>query len=161
MNIAVPLDKQAFEQHINRPEFRLAKYERRWEILTVEWPNVFVRIYAEYREGAPGYFDFRFDCNGYPNAPPTAIPWDHSIGQPLAFARWPKGRSHIPSIFNPSWESGRSLYLPCDRFAIKSHPDWATRYPHWLWKADSGLSHYIRIIHGLLNSPDYTGIRGA
>jgi hypothetical protein len=161
MNIAVPLDKQAFEQHINRPEFRLAKYERRWEILTVEWPNVFVRIYAEYRDGAPGYFDFRFDCVGYPNALPTAIPWDHSISQPLAFARWPKGRSHIPSIFNPSWESGRSLYLPCDRLAIKSHPDWATRYPHWLWKADSGLSHYIRIIHGLLNSPDYTGIRGA
>jgi hypothetical protein len=161
MNIAVPLDQQVFEQHINRPEFRLAKYERRWEILLVDWPNVFVRIYAEYRTGAPGYFDFKFDCTGYPNEAPTAIPWDHSINQPLAFARWPKGRNHIPSIFNPGWNNGIALYLPCDRLAMKGHPDWTARHPHWLWKADSGLSHYIRIIHGLLNSPDYTGIRGA
>jgi hypothetical protein len=161
MVVVAPLDQQALEQHINRPEYRLAKYERRWEILSVKWPNVLVRIYAEYRNGAPGYFDFKFDCAGYPNMAPTAIPWDCSIDQPLAFARWPKGRTQIPSIFNPGWNNGRALYLPCDRLAIAGHPDWPTRYAHWLWKVGGGLSQYVRIIHGLLNSPDYTGLRGA
>jgi hypothetical protein len=159
MNSPVTPDQRVFEEHANRPSFRLAKYERRWEVLRVSWPNVFVRIYAEYRDGAPGYFDFRFDCAGYPNAAPTAMPWDYGTDQSLAFARWPKGRSQIPSIFNPQWNNGQALYLPCDRLAIAGHPDWATRYPRWLWKPDVGLAHYIGIVHELLNSPDYTGIR--
>jgi hypothetical protein len=160
MNIAIPLDQQVFQEHTSRPEFKLAKHERRWEILLIRWPNAFVRIYVEPRSGAPDFYDLRFECAGYPNVPPTALPWDSQNNQPLPFSRWPAGRYQIPSIFNPGWKGGVALYLPCDRQAIEGHGDWLARYPHWVWKPEIGIVRYIRIVHGILNSPDYTGIRG-
>lgn len=158
---SIPLDLKVFQNHVGCAEFKLARYEKRWEILEIVWPVVVVRIYVGSRSNAPDFYDFRFDCGGdYPNVPATATLWDFAAKQSLPYARWPAGRFLIPSIFNPNWKNGHALYIPCDRQAIEGHNDWPMRYPLWLWKSNLGIIHYIRILHGLLNSSDYTGIRG-
>lgn len=161
MNALIPLEQQVLEEHVNRADFRLARKQRRWDVISVDWPNVLIRIFVATRTGGPGYFDLRFDCVGYASSPPTAILWDSVAGNPLSFARWPAGKHLIPSIFNPGWQNGTALYLPCDRMAIQGHGDWPSRYPNWIWKPQVGIIQYLRIVHALLTSEDYTGIRGA
>lgn len=161
MNAPTPVDLQMFEQHVSRPDFKLALRERRWEIRSISWPKVVMRIFVKVKNAGPTHYDLRFDCSGYPNQAPTAMMWDGDTDQSLPFARWPTGRSVVPPIFNPGWQAGAALYLPCDRAAIQGHDDWVSKHPNWIWQPTVGIFHYLRIVHALLNSEDYTGIRGA
>jgi hypothetical protein len=161
MNAHVPLDQQVFEQHVKTPAFKLGCRDGRWAVLNETWPKVTIRVFARAISGLPDYYDLRFDCSGYPNDPPTAVLWDTLANKTLPFAQWPAGRHMIPSIFNPGWEGGAALYLPCDRRAIKGHDQWRTQYPNWIWKPAVGIILYLRIVHELLNSEDYTSVRGS
>ncbi len=159
-SLAIPPDQRAFLDDVAAGAFQLGAHLGRWRLVDQSWPIVIAEVAAAARPGAPGGYGFRFDCSGYPQSPPTARPWDATANEPLPFGRWPGGRVRVPAAFRPDWKYGSCLYLPCDRLSIEGHINWRQEHPAQIWRPDRGLVLYLETLHELLNSNDYTGVRG-
>lgn len=153
-------DEQVFRSHMERGPFQSGVARGRWRLVSIDWPHALIGVNAAARDGGPGEYVFRFDCSDYPASAPTAQPWDLESGTPLEHKRWPTGRSRVPLAFNPNWNP-QALYLPCDRLAMPGHDPWREQHPQMVWSPAGDITQYIRIVHELLNSTDYTGPRGA
>lgn len=156
----MPPDRALLERDLLAPEFRCAEIEGRWRHVETSWPHVVIAVSAAPRTNAPAEYGFRFECSGYRQVAVTGGPWDLVACAPLPPQRWPSGRSILPSIFRPEWKNGECLYLPCDRRSIEGHGNWATVHPARLWDRERGILCYLEQLHDLLNSSDYTGVRG-
>lgn len=154
-------DEKVFRMHIERGPFQNGVDRQKWRLLSIDWPYVLIAISAAAREGAPSEYTFRFECSNYPQAAPTVQPWNADRGTSLEHKLWPTGRSRVPLAFNPGWNNGQCLYLPCDRLAIAGHNQWSSQYPSMIWSSNSDITFSLRIIYDLLNSNDYTGTRSA
>ena len=154
-------DEKVFRGDIEKGPFQSGLDLRRWRLLSIEWPYAFLSVHAASRRKSPDEYAFRFECSNYPQAAPTAQPWDVSQSIPLELDDWPTGRSRVPLAFNPSWKNGQCLYLPCDRLSLEGHDVWRAQHPSMIWSTTSDITHYLRIVYELLNSNDYTGTRRA
>jgi hypothetical protein len=161
VNAILPPDQAAFLFHLAAPEIRSGEMEGRWRLIGIEWPYARIAVSAAARPVAPTEYAFRFTCDGYPVNPVTARPWDDRASRPLEPRLWPGGRSVVPSVFRPEWNAGACLYLPADRLSIVGHPNWRVEHPSRLWRPDRGIVCYLEQLHDLLNSTDYTGLRGS
>ena len=151
-------DERAFRADIERPAFLLGQIEGRWELVSLEWPIAIIDLAA--RDGLR--YALRFDLSGFPEAPPTARPWDAQRNTALAFDRWPRSLGgRLGTVFRPEWKSGTALYLPCDREAIAGHDNWRTEMPSKIWRPSVGIVHYLELVHELLNCSDYAAPVGA
>jgi hypothetical protein len=154
-------DEQVFRSHIKAGPFQSGVDRGRWRLLSIEWPYALIAMRAAARESAPDEYAFRFECSNYPQTGPTAQLWNVERGQPLEQRCWPTGRGRVQHAFNPAWNSGQCLYLPCDRLAIVGHDVWRNQHPTMIWSSASNITLYLRIVHDLLHSSEYTGTRGA
>ncbi|PWS37135.1 hypothetical protein DFH01_09715 [Falsiroseomonas bella] len=161
MSVLHPPDRVVLEAHLAAPDFRCGEVEGRWRRGHLRWPHLVVAVQAAERPGAPREYGFRFLCDGYPVTPVSAQPWDIDSDIPLPAQRWPTGRHVVPSVFRPEWQGGTALYLPSDRLSITGHDDWRHQHPSRLWRPDRGIVGYLEMIHELLASLDYTGLRGS
>ena len=159
MNAPVPPDRLMLEQDLAASAFRCGEIQGQWRLVATHWPYVIIAIAAAERPGAPSEFGFRFECSGYRQRAPTAQPWDLEQDGKLAAAKWPAGKSIVPSVFRPDWKEGQCLYLPCYRRSIEGHDDWHHKYPSRLWQPQRGIVCYLEQIYDLLNQSDYTGVR--
>lgn len=155
------LDERIFRQHLLAAPFRSGVGRDRWRFVSIAWPHTIIAVRAAARSCSPAEYVFRFECTGYPQEPPMAQPWDLATDGPLPTQQWPTGRSRVPMAFRPDWAGGQGLYLPCDRSAIGSHPNWRTEHPHLVWSPAGDITQYLKVIHEHLTSQDYTGARGA
>jgi hypothetical protein len=161
MNALLPHpDEQAFLDEVAEGGFQLAVHLGRWRIVRIAWPIVEVEVSAVPRAGAPEAFCFRFDCTGYPQSAPTARPWVPATNAPLSFGQWPTGARRVAAVFRPDWQNGTCLYAPCDCMSIAGHANWRQEHPAYIWRPEKGLQLYLEFLHELLNSSDYTGVRG-
>jgi hypothetical protein len=157
--IALP-DEQTFRAHINDGPFIAGVDRGRWRLVSIDWPFAIIGVTAATGQNWPSEYVFRFECSNYPQAAVTAQPWDLDQNLPLAFGKWPGGKSRIPAVFRPDWKEGKCLYLPCDRISIEGHEPWRTQHPHLIWKSTSDITLYLEELYDLLNSSDYSGPRG-
>ena len=155
------VDEQVLRAHLEAGPFQSGVDRGRWRLLSLKWPYPLIAIQAADRVGGPAEYALRFECTNYPQTAPTARPWDAERNSPLPLARWPNGKSRVPLAFNPEWKDGQCLYLPCDRLSIEGHDAWRTQHPSMIWSPTSDITQYLRIVHDLLNSSDYSGPRGA
>ena len=116
-------------------------------MVAVNWPYSFVEVFD--RQGHPTCI--RFDCTGYPVRPPQGAPWDYASQQLLPTHLWPRG-GRVSQVFNPAWQGGAALYIPCDRVSIEGHSNWHSELPHLIWNASRGLMQYIEALHEVLQS---------
>jgi len=145
-------DQRAFEADVDKAAFRLGQLERRWHLLSIKWPFVYISITA--KDGTE--FDFRFECTDYPRTEPTGGPWDLQRDAVLAAERWPQGNGgRVSAVFRLDWEAGRALYHPCDRVSIRGHQNWLTEMPALIWRPADGIVQYLEQVHELLHSKDY------
>lgn len=151
-------DERAFREHTKAGAFLRGQVRGRWRLLKVSWPHAVIGVAAAPRAGSPEEYGFRFELINYPQSPPTAQPWELERDRPLETTRWPTGRSRLAAAFNPGWNV-HALYLPCDRVAIAGHDAWIAQHPSMIWKSTRDITHYLSIIHELLNSGDYAGAR--
>ena len=154
-------DERVLRAHLDAGPFQSGVARGRWRLLDIDWPYVVIAVQAAPRDDAPGEYVLRFDCTDYPQSPPTAQPWDPKTGAPLTAEQRPTGLSRVAMAFRTDWNDDRSLYLPCDRGAIVDHDGWRTQHPSMIWSPDGDITHYLRIVHELLTSNDYTGPRRA
>jgi hypothetical protein len=149
-------DERAFRADVTKPVFRLGQAEGRWRLMNIAWPSALIGVTA--KDGRE--YVLRFDCAGYPQAPPTAGPWDPVRNQMLAFDRWPRSRQGrsglLGSVFRTDWKRGSALYLPCDRQSIVGHDNWRTETPSKIWRPSQGITQYLELVHDLLHCRDYT-----
>jgi len=146
-------DERAFQADAAKPRFRLGEVEKRWRLVSLAWPFVYITITAN--DGHE--YVFRFNCAGYPQSPPTAGPWDVTQSRVLPFAQWPRsGGGRLGAVFRTDWKNGTALYLPCDRESITGHDNWRTEMPSKIWKPAEGIVQYLELVHELLNSGDYS-----
>lgn len=157
MGELVQLEERVFLAHLAGARFRSGVAAKRWRHISTAWPHAVFAVTA--RDGLE--YGLRFELSDYPRSPATAQPWDIERDAPLEASCWPTGHSRVPLAFNPGWQSGRCLYLPCDRLSIEGHPNWLHEHPSLIWDPALGVVHYLRIVHDLLNSGDYGGRRAA
>lgn len=155
------LDEQIFCAHLADGPFQSGVEQKKWELISIDWPHVVISISATTHEEWPSAYGFRFECSNYPDTAVTAQPWDLEHNTPLEPRKWPGGKNRVPKVFRPDWKEGHCLYLPCDRISIEGHTDWHTKHAHLIWKPTSDITLYLDAIHELLNSSDYTGPRSA
>jgi hypothetical protein len=161
MTIHVPPDHLMLEQDLAAPLFRCGEVEGKWRHVSTTWPHIIFAVTAAPRPAAPLEYFFRFECTGYRQALPTAQPWDVAVNAPLPQAKWPSGKSIVPSVFRPEWKDGSCLYLPCDRISFEGHQNWRHEHPNRLWQPSRGIVCYLDQIYELLNQSDYSGVRCA
>lgn len=135
------------EQHLRGARFLAGTVRGRWKVVRLEWPQLFVEVSTHDGRGVV----LKVDCTGYPQQPPTAMPWDNDAGTMLSPSLWPRG-GRISNVFRPDWKNGTALYLPCDRHSIEGHPNWYSEYPSLIWKPDRGVVQYLEAVHDLLQS---------
>ena len=151
-------DERVLRAHVASAQFINGVECGKWRIVGgIDWPSALVAVSAASREGAPEEFFFRCDLAGYPNAAPTATPWDPATGDVLDEAKRPKGDG-LGLVFRTDWEGGRALYAPFDRVALSSHDGWQSRYPRRTWDATKTLAWILQILHAMLNDAGYAGI---
>jgi hypothetical protein len=144
-------DERAFRAEIASGKFLAGVARGKWRLFSVVWPVAVIGMTA--RDAT--VFHFRFDCQNYPETPPTARPWDHQRNAPATPEHWPKGTGRVAAVFRPDWKGGSALYLPCDRLSIEGHGNWRSDYPSMIWNPDRGITQYLEIVHELLTSRDY------
>jgi hypothetical protein len=152
-------DERVLCSHLAQGAFRSGQARGRWRLVSVVWPHVFIAVTAAERPSSPPEYLFRFDCTNYPADPTNACPWDETTNSPLSKGNWPGGTERVAYAFNPDWQNGTALYLPCDRVSIQGHDAWRTQHPHLLWTPDKTICFYLGVIYDLLHSPHYTGMR--
>jgi hypothetical protein len=145
-------DQRAFEADAAKAAFRLGQTEGRWRLVEMAWPFVFIGVTA--KDGRE--YILRFNCAGYPQAAPTAGPWDQKTNVILAFDSWPRGQGgRVSAVFRTDWKNGAALYLPCDRESIAGHENWRHEMPSKIWRPADGIVQYLELVHELLQSCDY------
>jgi hypothetical protein len=145
-------DQRAFEADAAKAAFRLGQAEGRWRLVEIAWPFVFIGVTA--KDGRE--FILRFNCAGYPQAAPTAGPWDQKTNVILAFDLWPRGQGgRVSAVFRTDWKNGSALYLPCDRESIVGHDNWRHEMPSKIWRPADGIVQYLELVYELLQSRDY------
>lgn len=154
-------DEKVFLDHLEKGPFQSGVARGRWRLISVCWPYANIAVSAAHRLNAPSEYCLRFDLRNYPHSPPTARPWDTELDVPLADEKRPHGISRVSKVFRTDWKNGIALYIPCDREAIDGHDGWRTQHPDMIWNTNEGITLYLRIVHELLNSSDYTGTRSS
>ena len=144
-------DEQALHADLASARFLSGEDRNRWTFKQLNWPHVLVEVVA--RDGRA--FTLRLECSGYPSAPPTGTFWDQAANARLAFEKWPQGGERIQLAFKTGWKDGNALYIPCDRESIVGHEAWVSQYPQLIWKPAKGISHYLEVVHDLLQCRDY------
>lgn len=139
--------KTELEAHLRSGRFLAGAAKGRWRLVDFQWPIALIEVVA--RDGRR--FTLRFDCNGYPDQPPTGTLWDVVMQQQLPADRWPRG-GRVSQVFNPGWKGGSALYIPCDRQAIEGHSAWYSEYSWLIWKPERGLLQYIEAVFEMLRS---------
>jgi len=153
--------EKVFRAHVEKGPFQSGVDRGRWRLVRIDWPYSVITVAAAARDNAPSEYAFRFELINYPVTPATAQLWNENPKGLLESAKWPGGRGRIPLAFNPGWKGGTCLYLPCDRHAIEGHDPWRTQHPEMIWNPKGDITQYLKIIYDLLNSEDYTGLRGS
>jgi hypothetical protein len=153
-------DERAFRQHVAAARFQIHVDRAHWRVAGDSWPHPVIAVRASPRTGAPAEVALRFDLNGYPVTAPTSAPWDVQANAPLAHELWPTG-GRVAVAFNPNWNGGTAIYIPCDRLAIVGHDAWRDAHRAYLWDPTKDIVDYLKVIHDLLHSPEYSGIRRA
>jgi hypothetical protein len=149
-------DESLFKKHLEEALFQEGVEENRWGLVgtiqEINWPYVILWCKSTPHAGA-GFnkYYFRFDLKNYPATAPTAIPWDIEKNQRLANELWPSWSERLRKVFNYNWNSGRSLYAPCDRLAMPLHGKWAEKHYTYWWTSDSTIIKYLRFLESLLN----------
>ena len=151
-------DERTFNKHVADGTFRAGEVHGDWRLISIEWPHAVIAVSAPERNGAPVEYALRFELSNYPQQVPTAQPWDVDANAPLAPVRWPIG-GQVSEVFNPGW-SVNALYLPCDRLALAGHEAAWAGHTAYLWNPTRDITHYLRIVHRILNRPEYSGVRG-
>jgi hypothetical protein len=148
-------DERAFAADVAKAAFRLGETGTRWRLLRVDWPFAQIAVRAKDNHE----YVLRFNCDGYPEAPPTGGPWDPELNAILAFTKWPRGKGgRVTAVFRTDWKDGSALYLPCDRVTIAGHENWLTEMPSKIWRPKDGIVQYLELVHELLNCKDYSPV---
>ncbi len=150
-------DEEMLRLHLGSGRFLSGVASGRWRLIKIEWPCCTIAVTAS--DGVE--YGFRFHCQNYPQGAASAQPWDIERDAALAAQNWPKGKGRVALAFNPGWQGGTCLYLPCDRQSIEGHDNWRHEHPALLWDPAKGLCKYLEIIHDLLHSQDYGGRHAA
>ena len=155
---AISPDERVFREHLTDTRFNAGFKQGRWRIVgSIEWPHVLFAVSAATRENSPDEFFFRFNLSGYPGEAPTATPWDPRTESVLAPDLRPRGE-RVGNVFRSDWENGQALYAPCDRVALRWHPEWRQSYAAYAWDGTKDIAWVLQFIYRLLNDADYRGI---
>jgi hypothetical protein len=149
-------DERTFRSHIDAGPFQSGSDRRDWRLVSIEWPFAVIAVSAPARPSGPLEVGLRFELSDYPQQLPTSQPWDLDANAPLANERWPTG-GQASEVFNPAWNQS-ALYIPCDRVALQGHEAWTAQYAEYLWDPTRDITHYLRVVRDVLNSPGYTGV---
>lgn len=152
-------DERTFRRHLVGARFRAGVDRGDWRLVSDEWawPHPLIAVSAAPRVGGPGEVTLRFTVDGYPATAPTAAPWDAQANAPLAPQLWPSG-GRTSLAFNPGWNAS-AIYIPCDRLAISGHDPWLQLHRGYVWAPGKDIVDYLLIIHDLLHSHGYAGVR--
>ncbi|WP_438943675.1 DUF7665 family protein [Noviherbaspirillum malthae] len=137
----------AVEAELAAPSFRLGVKRRRWRLLKMEFPYLFIEVSGVTSDGAHTAFSFRFLVDQFPVTPPDVRCWDMDANTTLPPDRRPKGPPRTAEAFK---EWGYGVYRPWDRHGI-SHNNWMTDHPHLAWHARRSLTFILEDLHELLN----------
>jgi hypothetical protein len=144
-------DEQSLRADLASARYLSGEDRNRWQFKKLEWPFAYINVIARDRRE----YTLRLDCNGFPTTPPTGTFWDLLTNSKLTFNKWPQGGERLQLAFKPGWKNGDALYIPCDRESIVGHDCWFAQYPQLIWKPAKGISHYLEVVHELLQSRDY------
>lgn len=158
-------DQRTFLNHIAGGRFQMGADRGEWWVVKSRWPNPLIAVATAERDGAPAALVLQFELTNYSATAPTSQPWDEHRGAPLGLELWPAGTGRVTTAFNPQWMPSpgvHALYHPIDRMAISGHDNWRTQDPASIWDPSRmDIVDYLKVVHELLHSTDYAGLRRA
>ena len=143
--------------------FLIGADEGRWGLVgdpADAWPDVTFWVAAAGRPASPERFGLRLNFEDYPARGPSGCFWDVDAGTWLPPTDWPKGSGRVAEILRRDWaidRRKRALYHPLDGVTLSTHGGWQQTHAADVWRRDRDVSHYLDMVHRLLNSNDYTG----
>ena len=149
------MDEAAFRRDLASDAFQAGILEGFWSIPpegeSIAWPAWLVSVKSNLESVPSGSITLRFNLDGYPAQAPTSVPWDLASNSRLNPAHWPKGDRTVTQAFNPGWNAGTCLYVPCDRGAMVGHECWKTQHPDYYWQPTFTIVRYLQCVRRCLN----------
>lgn len=145
------LDKEIFKQHLESTPYEIGFNKGKWGVESnlEDWPAVIIWVKCSGYIGLKSKYHFRFILSNYPEQTPNATVWDVNNNCISKSEDWPTSDS-LSEIFRPEWNVN-GLYLPCDKIAIDTHPDWSNKYNNYKWCSDSTIVNYLDLLFNYLN----------
>ena len=151
-------DERALRSDLASGDFRAGEAAGRWRLIEVVWPHLILAVAAAPRENGPDEFALRLECTGYPHTAPTGGIWDLETGSSLPAERRPKGERAAMLFRADGWEGSTAMYAPWDRVGLRTHSDWAQRYPLSAWNSTRTITFIVANVYEVLNADDYLGV---
>ncbi len=141
------------EKHLDCVEFQNGIDRGKWSLLfdlSQKYPEMFVKVNSPH-----GEFTLKINLEGYPAIAPLGRLWDLENDQILPANKRPTGiENQVAFRMEYGSPTSFSLYIPCDRGAMKTHPEWKGKYPDDWWKPTDTVYKYVRFVYDILNTAD-------
>lgn len=138
------------EKHLDVFEFQDAIDRGRWSLVypaNETFPELYVKMNSPL-----GEFTLKLNIEGYPTVAPLGRLWDLDSDETLDKAKRPVVlNNQVAFRMEYGKPTCNSLYIPCDRCAMKTHPDWKTKYPADWWKPTDTIFKYVNFVYHLIN----------
>lgn len=128
--------------------------EGRWEVLSLDWPHLFVRIQVVTGPDVTCTQDFRLECSGFPNPGPYIERWAYADIPPHG-SRPPAPATGAPSFIEALKEWGGSngqggIYRAWNRGAAQ-HNDWCQKRPDEAWHRNREITFIMEQLYALVS----------
>ena len=143
-------DLVTLDANLGRLRFLAGQESGKWELLHRDGTILVVRVIGmHYDTGIKAPFEFRLECDGFPEVAPYVYCWDHASGKrpvPLsssspgvvdAFKDW-----HLPG------NKHGGIYRAWQRYAAE-HNDWRAKRPDEAWHRDRDITFILEHLHAL------------
>lgn len=143
-------DLSMLEKHIESEEFQDGIDRQKWSLAykpDETFPELFIKM-----NSPQGEFTLKINVEGYPTVAPKGRLWDLDQDKILEVNKRPVGiENQIAFRMEYGNPTSMSLYIPCDRGGMKTHPDWRNKYPIVWWKPTDSIFKYVNFVYNLLN----------
>lgn len=123
--------------------------EGRWEILTMAWPHLFMRIRVLIGPAEVFTHDFRLECTGFPDPGPLVERWAYEDDS--RYGASPAAPSTgAPGFIDALKDWGGGVYRTWNRGAAE-HNDWSRKRPDEAWHRNRDITFIMEHLYALVS----------
>jgi hypothetical protein len=146
----IPPARRTLEAQLGSARFLAGVEAGRWEILTLAWPNVYVRVIGKDPDSGRTFaHDFQLECSGYPDPGPQIERWSFADNATHGQKAPSPSTPGAPGFVDAMKEWGGGFYRAWSRGAA-THNNWAQLRRDEAWHPNRSIVFIMENLYALV-----------